>query len=132
MILDTNFIVALRIDQNARALARKHETNGLPQRIPATTVSELYVAVGKGNMANENARKYEELIANLPAVPTSENIARRAGSIAGLHEASDSKPSIGLADATIAATALVCNEPVVTDDVDDFDSVDGVDIVTWN
>lgn len=96
------------------------------------TIAELYAGIGGGTDSFETARAYEELIAGLPVVSMDENIARKAGVIAGLHSASDSKPSIGIGDAAIAATGLVYNEPVVTNDVNDFGSVDGLDIVTWN
>lgn len=131
MILDTTFIVALRYSQDARALARQHEAANLPQRLPVMTITELYVSVGQGTHSHENARKYEEVIANRDVVPTTPNIARRAGVIAGIHEASDTKPSLGIADATVAATGLVYNEPVVTGDHDDFESVDGLEVITW-
>lgn len=131
MILDTTFIAALRYDPDARALAREHEAANLPQRIPVMTLTELYVSVGQGTQPHDNARKHEELIANLDVVPTTQNIGRRAGVLAGLHESSDTKPSLGIADATIAATGLVYNEPVVTDDLDDFESVDGLAVTTW-
>jgi predicted nucleic acid-binding protein len=77
-------------------------------------------------------RAYEELVGNLPIIDIDANIARHAGAIQGDHLTSETKPDLGLADATIAATALVYNEPVVTDDTDDFGSVEGLDIVSWN
>jgi predicted nucleic acid-binding protein len=76
-------------------------------------------------------RAYEELVGNLPIIDIGQNIARRAGVIQGEHLVSDTKPTLGLADATIAATALVYNEPVVTEDTDDFGSVEGLDTVSW-
>lgn len=133
MILDTNYIIALD-EQNPDAieLSREHDAANLPQRLPATVLSELYVSVGARQIPHDNAQAYEELVGNLPVVEIDENIARRAGAIQGEHLASDAKPTLGLADATIAATALVYNESVVTDDVDDFGSVEGLDLVSWN
>ena len=133
MILDTNYIIALD-EQNTDAieLSREHDAANLPQRLPATVLSELYVSVGAGQIPYDNAQAYEELVGNLPVVEIDENIARRAGAIQGEHLASDTKPPLGLADATIAATALVYSEPVVTDDRDDFGSVEGLDLVSWN
>jgi len=133
MILDTSYIIALdEQDPDAIALSRTHDAANLPQRLPATVLSELYVSVGAGQHPHDNVRVYEELIGNLPLIEIDENIARRAGAIQGEHLASDTKSTLGLADATIAATALVYNEPVVTDDVDDFGNVEGLDIVSWN
>ena len=66
-------------------------------------------------------------MANKPVVVLDENIARRAGALEGHHLTSDSKPTLGPGDATVAATGLVWNEPVVTND-SDFEHVDGLDI----
>lgn len=132
MILDTNYIIALHEqDSDAIGLSREHDAANLPQRLPATVLSELYVSVGAGRLPHDNARAYEELVGNLPVITIDANIARRAGAIQGEHLVSDTKPTLGLADATIAATSLVYNEPVVTDDTDDFTTVDGLDIVSW-
>jgi len=133
MILDTSYIIALdEQDPNAIGLSREHDAANLPQRLPATVLSELYLSVGAGQLPHDNVRAYEELVENLPVIDIDENIARRAGAIQGEHLASDTKSNLGLADATIAATALVYNEPIVTDDMDDFCSVEGLDIVSWN
>ncbi|QLH81085.1 PIN domain-containing protein [Halosimplex pelagicum] len=133
MILDTSYLVALQQGvPGAVRLARDHESNGVPQRIPSTVLSELYVSVGASADANENVRKYEELIGNLPIVDIDENIARRAGALRGESLTSDSDPVLGLGDATVAAIGLVFNEPVVTEDIDDFDPVAGLDIVSWD
>lgn len=132
MILDTSYIIALKTqDGDALALSEEHDTANIPQRLPATVLSELSVSVGAGDTPHKNVRAYEELVGNLPIVDTDQNIARRAGVVQGDHLVSDTKPTLGLADATIAATALVHNEPVVTDDTDDFGSVEGLDVVSW-
>lgn len=132
MILDTSFLIALQQGvPNAVRLSQEFDESGVPQRLPTTVLSELYVSVGAGDDANDNVRKYEELIGNLPVVDVDENVARRAGALRGASLASDTAPVLGHADATIAATGLVYNEPVVTDDADDFGTVEGLEIVTW-
>jgi len=133
MILDTSFVIALQEGvPGAVRLARDHEASGVPQRLPTTVLSELYVSVGAGSDAHRNARKYEQLLENLPVVDVDENIARRAGALRGASLASDTDRVLGLADATIAATGLVHNEPVITADTEDFGAVEGLDIVTWD
>jgi len=133
MILDTSYIIAIDEQHpDAIALSREHTVASIPQRLPTTVLSELYVSVGAGQVPHDNARAYEELVENLPVIEIDQNIAKRAGAIQGDHLASDTKPTLGLADATIAATALVYSEPVVTADTDDFGSVDGLDTVSWN
>jgi predicted nucleic acid-binding protein len=131
MILDTGFLVALDGgDTDAETTARELETRDVPMRVPTIVVQELYVAVGLGSEGRENAWKFESLLANSPVVSLDDRIARRAGVIEGRHIASDEKPDLGLADAIVAATALQFEEPVVTSDVSDFESVDGLDVIT--
>jgi predicted nucleic acid-binding protein len=127
MILDTNFIIALRKGgQTAKQKVAELETANVPLRVPTVVLQELYVGVGAGSKPTQNARAYEALVANKPLVPLDENISRRAGVIEGQHIASDRKPELGLADAVVAATGLVYNEAVVSDDRSDFETVDGL------
>lgn len=131
MILDTSFLIALDGDaSDARSLAGELETRGVPLRIPTIVIQELYVAVGLGSNAAENARKFEALVENKPVVPLTDAIARRAGALEGVHVGSDAKPDLGPADAIVAATARQFSEAVVTADDSDFEAVDGVELVT--
>jgi tRNA(fMet)-specific endonuclease VapC len=99
----------------------------VPTRIPTVAIQELYVSVGAGADPTGDARAYDALVANKPVVPLDENIARRAGVPEGEHLTSDSKPTLGPGDAVVAATGLVHNEPVVTNDTD-FETVDGLPV----
>ena len=126
MILDTEFLISLRAGESGAVdLAADLEADSVPTRIPTVVVQELYVGVGAGDDATENARAYEALVANKPVVDLDDNIARRAGVLEGRHLTSDAKPTLGPGDATVAATGLVFNEPVVTNDTD-FKHVDGL------
>ncbi|MBX0287200.1 PIN domain-containing protein [Halomicroarcula sp. F28] len=128
MILDTEFCISLRAEESAALeLAAELEASGIPTRIPTVVIEELYVGVGAGDDANDNARAYEALVANKPVVELDENVSRRAGVLEGEHLASDSKPTLGPNDAVVAATGLVYNDPVVTSDTD-FESVDGLSV----
>jgi predicted nucleic acid-binding protein len=122
MILDTNFLID--IDNNipsALGKARELEKKGRPRRVPRVVVYELWTAVGKGTQTEQNRKKYERLLQGLPQVDLTLPIAKRAGEIEGQAQASDPNDSgVGAADAIIAATALVLDEPVVTDDRRDF------------
>ncbi|WP_123535637.1 PIN domain-containing protein [Halosimplex salinum] len=130
MILDTDFLIALGEDDDAEEKALELETADVPLRVPAIVLQELYVAVGAGENSNQNARKFEALVANKPLVDIDENIARRAGVLEGQHLTSDEKPTLGPGDALVAATALQFNEPVVTSD-GDFKTVDGLAVETF-
>jgi predicted nucleic acid-binding protein len=130
MILDTDFLVALDgNDLDAKDTARELETRDVPLRVPTIVVQELYVAVGLGSESAKNAGKFESLLENKPVVPLTDRIARRAGVIEGQHIESDSVPELGPADAVVAATALQFNEAVVTNDVSDFETVEGLDVL---
>lgn len=128
MILDTEFLISLRAKEpTALELAAELERTGVPIRLPTVVIQELYVGVGAGDDATENVRAYEALVANKPVVGLDENIARRAGALEGQHLTSETKPTLGPGDAIVAATGLVHNEPVVTND-SDFESVEGLTV----
>jgi tRNA(fMet)-specific endonuclease VapC len=128
MILDTEFLISLQAEEPAAVeRAGELEAAGVPTRIPTVVIQELYVGVGAGGDANENARAYNALVANKPVVPLNENIAQRAGVLEGQHLTSDSKPALGPGDAIVAATGLVYNDPVITNDAD-FETVDGLSV----
>ncbi len=130
MILDTEFLAALD-DQNSAALqvAREIERSRATARIPTTVVLEWFVSVGKGSDPIKNQRSFKRLVGSKPVVALNDNIARRAGILEGTHQASDTKPNLGVVDATVAATGLAYNEPVVSTDTD-FRHVDGLQVET--
>ena len=128
MILDTEFLTSLRVGAaGASELAAELEADSVPTRIPTVVIEELYVGVGGGEDATEDGRAYEALVANKPVVDLDDNIARRAGVLEGHYLTDDAKPTLGPGDAIVAATGLVCNEPVVTND-GDFESIDGLTV----
>lgn len=131
MILDTEFLISLRAEEDAALeLATDLEADGVPTRVPTIVIEELYVGVGAGATPAENARAYDALVTNKPVVPIDERIARRAGRLEGEHLASDSKPDLGPGDAIVAATGLVHEETVVTNDRD-FEEVDGLAVESY-
>jgi predicted nucleic acid-binding protein len=132
MIVDTSLLVALdRDDRAAVQRVRQYESAGVPLRVPTAVLMELYVSVGLGTKPNENAASLEALVANHPIVDLNENVARRAGTLLGLHRASDAKPALGAFDAIVAATGLVFNEAVLSGDTQDFGAVDGLNVESW-
>ena len=58
-----------------------------------------------------------------------ESVARRAGTLRGRHEASDSRRPLDGADSVVAAHGVIPNESVVSTD-SDVGEVDGLDVVT--
>lgn len=131
MILDTEFLISLRANEEAAVdLARKLEEEALPTRIPTVVIQELYAGVGAGTTPERNERAFEALIGNKPIVPLDEHVARHAGRLEGEHLTSDAKPSLGPVDAVVAATGLSASEPVVTND-GGFEHVDDLEVVLY-
>jgi predicted nucleic acid-binding protein len=132
MIVDTSLLVALDQDEtDAKHTVQQYERAGVALRVPTAVLMEVYISVGLGMHPNENAAALEALVANSPLVELDANIARKAGTLLGLHRASDEKPQLGAFDAVVAATGLVYAEPVITADVSDFGSVTDLQVVGW-
>lgn len=131
MILDTNFLGALDArETSALDVAREIEANSLPARIPTPVVFEVFYGIeGAANPAQLRPR-YEALFANKPRVELTDQIARRGGHLYAQHEASDSKETLDLVDAMVAAAGLTVDEPVITND-SAFLDVDGLTVETY-
>lgn len=122
MIIDTNFIIQVNNNHpGAREKVKELEREGVSLRVPDIVVFELWISVGKGENTEENKNELEKVINNLPRVKTTREIVKKAGRIEGRLQASDENDSgVGSGDAIIAATALIRDEPVMTDDRSDF------------
>jgi predicted nucleic acid-binding protein len=132
MILDTSFLIALDMGEaDAREKAAELEAAGVPLRVPTPVLYELFISVGYGSDHAGNARGIDALVANKPVAVLDENIARKAGTLDGIHRDSDQKPTLDPVDAMVASTGLVFNEPVVTADSSDFERVDGLAVESW-
>jgi predicted nucleic acid-binding protein len=129
VILDTEFLISLREDENA-AVSKAAEIDGLPTRVPTIVVWELFTSVGMGDDPIHNQREYEELLNTQPVVDLDDNTARRAGILHGRHWASDTLKQLDGGDSVVAATALAMDEPVVSND-SDFQDVEGLCVETY-
>jgi len=101
--------------------------------IPAATVLELYIGVGKVANTHEERRKVEAVLDSFPLVDMTPSISRRAGRLLGerLADADEGEgPGIGEGDAAIAATALERDEPVLAGDTH-FETIPGVSVETY-
>ena len=121
MIADTDFLISLiDRDPNAHAKLRELEDDGVPVKIPAMALLELFIGVGAA-MTDEEERTIRGIIQSHRIVPMDEEIAMRAGRRIGAIDASRMKKNKG--DAAIGATADVEGEPVLTRNVDDFEAL---------
>lgn len=130
MILDTSFLVdVMRGDGAALSTVDEIEADGAPQNIPAMTIQELFIGVGASAQAERERRRIEAVVESRPILPTTEEIARKAGRIDG--ELRKAGQRIDVGDATIGATGIVREEPVVTGNPDHFERIPGLDVVGY-
>lgn len=127
MILDTSFLVdVMNTDDAALRKVDEIEADGIEQNVPAMTLQELYIGVGASDLPERERRKIEYVVKSRPILPTTEEIARKAGRIDGQLRKQGER--IDLGDATIGATGIVRDEPVVTGNPGHFERIPGLDV----
>ncbi|MGQ5516033.1 PIN domain-containing protein [Halococcus saccharolyticus] len=132
MIVDTSFVLDVIGDVEAAvSMERELEAEGVPLVMPAMTVLELYIGVGKVANSPAERRTVEAVLDSYPLVEMTPSIARRAGRLLGERMADDDDgPGIGKGDAAIAATAIERDEPVLAGD-SHFGTIPGVALETY-
>ena len=69
MILDTTFVLDLLAgDEGATLKAEELENNGVAMKLPAMTVTELYIGIGTGVADEEEERQIRRIIEGLSFV----------------------------------------------------------------
>jgi len=127
MILDTSFLIALMNgDAGAISAAKSLEERDVAERIPAQVVYELYVGVGYTETTADEVTKIRSVLDSRPIVETTAEIAKLAGRIDGQLRQAGNRVAPG--DVIIGATARHFGEPVVTDNVADFERLPDVDV----
>ncbi|UPV77236.1 PIN domain-containing protein (plasmid) [Halorussus limi] len=133
MIVDTIFVLDV-IDGVEEAIEKERELEaaGVPLVIPAMTLLELYIGVGKVTNSARERQQVEAIFDIYPLVEMSPSISRRAGRLLGeqMNTGDGDGPGIGKGDAAIAATALERDEPILTAD-SHFETIDGVEVETY-
>jgi hypothetical protein len=134
MIVDTSFVLDVIDDlDDAVRKERELEAEGVPLVIPSMTILELYIGVGKVASSLEERRRVEATLDSYPVADMTSSISRRAGRLLGERMASADMgggPGIGKGDASIAATAIERDEPVLAGD-SHFESIPGVSVETY-
>lgn len=130
MILDTSFLVDLMYrEERAIEKATEIEDENREVNVPTTVVYELFLGVGAGGMPAKEREKIARVVGSRTIVPLTESIAETAGefngNLMGTHE--EMKPI----DALVAGTGIELDEPVLTDDADDFSKAPGLEIETY-
>lgn len=129
MILDTTFLVHLlrgRADAFEKGVELAEE--GVVQRVPAPVVAELSYGVARWGDADER-RAYENAIRMYPVVDLTRELADKAGVLGGRADAGGGS-GIDKVDPMVAAVADFYGEPVLTENVADFETL-GVAVETY-
>lgn len=130
MILDTSFLIdVMNADDATLGKVDEIEADGIEQYVPAMTLQELYIGVGASDLPERERRKIEYVVESRPILPTTEEIVRKAGRIDGQLRRQGER--IGLGDATIGATGVVRDEPVVTGNPEHFGRIPGLDVESY-
>lgn len=130
MILDTSFLIDL-FDGREGAFEKGTELSETTtvQRVPSPVVMELSYGVEFGT--EDERRNVRNALLMYPVVEQNETIAHRAGQLlARADQQADGESGIDKVDPMVAAVADVYDEPVLTDNVEDFAAL-GVGVETY-
>lgn len=131
MILDTSFVEDVaRQESDALAKADALVQNGIPERISAMTLYELYWGVGYVDTPQQEKDAVDAILDTKEVYQITPDIARKAGRIAG-KLSSDGQPLNDPGDEIIGATGVVHDEPVLTKNVAHFDRIPGLEVETY-
>ncbi len=128
LILDTNFIITAEREARRRQPERTDVFFAAHPEdyfyITFTIAGEL--ACGRSASAKED---WEHLCSPYPVIPWSNEISWRYGEI--YRQLAKSGNLIGTNDLWIAATALVHGMPIVTQNIREFERVEGLDLLSY-
>jgi len=130
VILDTSFLIDLFAGrESAFEKGSELDDSRVVQRVPSPVVAELSYGVAFGD--GDERRQVHNALRMYPVVRQDEAIARRAGQLlAEADRAADGDSGIDKVDPMVAAVADRHDEPVLTDNVDDFEAL-GVAVETY-
>jgi predicted nucleic acid-binding protein len=120
VILDTSFLIDL-FDGRDEAFEKGIELSGTKtvQRVPSPVVMELSYGVEFGG--EDERRKVRNALRMYPVVEQDETIAHRAGQLlARADQRAGGESGIDKVDPMVAAVSDIYDEPVLTDNVEDF------------
>lgn len=127
-MLDTNICIYVQKNKNPNVLM-KFKEHFSQLGISVITYSELLVGVEKSERKEKNAEALEKFVKYLEIAPFDVRAAKEYGSIRANLEKSGNK--IGGNDMLIAANAKAENAILVTNNVREFDRVEGLTVENW-
>lgn len=123
------------LDTSTVILLEHHDASALPAEPLITTVTLGELAVGPLVATDESERSkrqahLQQAEASFTPLPFDAGAARAFGGVAASLRRSGRKPAARTFDAMIAATAVANDLPLYTCNPDDFDGIDGLDVVS--
>lgn len=128
MILDSTFINSL-VCTDPDAEAKLAELIDAETPVVASSLTVFEVGVGLRGEAARYRQRFDGVVDDLDVAPLGVPEARRGESIQ--RELYDRGEPIGVVDALIAATAVERDEDVLTRNVEEFERVEKIDVVTY-
>lgn len=129
MILDTSFLVdTLRGEATVEEAVLTVDERGTAY-VSSVTVMELWEGIHLADSSDRERAVVKNLLRDLRELPFDRECATTAGEINATLQR-DGVP-IEDADVMIAATALVHDVPIVTNNVDHFDRIDDLEILSY-
>lgn len=130
MIVDTNVLIrVMQDDERAKRKIAALEDRRVHLRLSSVSQFELFHSIERVNDPTERRRIIERVLESKPTYPADDTVMKKAGRIDG-RLTSDGR-SIGIGDTIIGATALVHEEPVLTENVKHFERIDGLEIESY-
>ncbi len=127
VVLDTN-IVSYIMKGHTLAQSYQPHLQGKLLAISFITVGELYYGAEKDRWGEQKRKKLETTLRNFVVIPYDHEIARHYGMVVAARKRKG-RP-ISSNDAWIAACALRHSVPLVTHNANDFELIDGLQIIT--
>ena len=125
MILDTSYLIDLKDgDPSAHAKSRELHKRDVHQKITLVTVHELYYGVEISESKKEE-RKVENLLQMFPVTSIGEETMEKSAELVATadKQSSGDECDVGPFDPLIGAVAILEGEAVLTNNVDDFDTL---------
>jgi len=129
VILDSTFLIdVLRGEGTVEELLGEVDASG-PPFLTSVTVMELYEGIYLAESTERERAVVEEMLDGINEIPFDRTCAKRAGKINA--ELIASGQPVDETDVMIAATALDYELPVVTRNVDHFERIEELEVVSY-
>lgn len=133
MILDTTFLIDVlsgNVENNdqAQAILTEADTTG-KAKVSSITVMELAEGIYLSDTTEREQKRVTELLDGLHEIPFNREMGMLAGELSAILISNGER--IEDPDIMIGATALVSDEPIVTRNVDHFQRLEGVEILSY-